>query len=175
MGPDLCQMGSACMLRACNNFTPTLSSNAAAPPPPKDIAPPPDQSSAQEHRHRPLAPEPRRRMQGKERLPSPTPCGQWSMASGWVGWGGGEGGSGDGRRKEPPIASLREATWGTRAVLRRNSCQFFCRVVNFKTSRWYSLRPLVPVFNMMYLDTKTCLDISCQRQVLVVGGNTFFS
>jgi hypothetical protein len=34
-----------------------------------------------------------------------------------------------------------------------NSFWFFC----------YSLRPLISVFNMMYQDTKICLDTSCQR------------
>jgi hypothetical protein len=36
----------------------------------------------------------------------------------------------------------------------------------------YSLRPLIHVFDIMYLDTKTRLDTSCQRQVLAVGGST---
>jgi hypothetical protein len=39
--------------------------------------------------------------------------------------------------------------------------------------KYYSLRPLISVFDLMYLDTKTCLDTSCQ--VLVVGGSIIFS
>jgi hypothetical protein len=37
-----------------------------------------------------------------------------------------------------------------------------------------SLRSLILVFNMMYLDTKICLDTLCLRQELVVEGSSLF-
>jgi hypothetical protein len=37
------------------------------------------------------------------------------------------------------------------------------------SKKTYSLRPVILVFTMMYLDTKICLDTSVLRQVLVAG------
>jgi hypothetical protein len=37
----------------------------------------------------------------------------------------------------------------------------------------YSLRPLIHVFDMMYLDSKTYLDTSYKRHILVIGGSMY--